>query len=492
MTRSQWLTLLTVSAGTALLLLDVTVVNVALPAISADLDASFSELQWVIDAYALTLATALLTAGALADRHGRRLVFNAGLALFTAASVVCAAAGDATVLDIARAVQGLGGSAMFSSSLALLAHEFQGTHRSFALGVWGAVTGAALAVGPVIGGLLIDALSWRWVFWLNLPVGLALIAATTRLVGESRDPAPRRLDVAGMVLFGGAAFLGTLGLIRAHADGWGSVTVVGSLGAAAVLLAAFVAVERRSLDPMLPPALFRIPAFTGTAIVAFIQSVALYPLFLYLAIYLQDVLAYSPTGTGLRLLPMTLVLFVVAPLSGRLTARLPLRVPLTTGLVLIATGLLLMRGLTPESDWLHLLPGFIVGGIAIGTISPALAAAMVGVLPVERSGLASGINNTFRQLGIAAGIAGLGVIFSGRVGDAVEATPGGEGLGRLAAEGRLTELRAAAGTHAVDVTHAAGAGVVHGLNAIFLASACVALVGAAVAWPLLGALRASS
>lgn len=491
MTRSQWLTLLTVSAGTALLLLDVTVVNVALPAIGEDLDASFSQLQWVIDAYALTLATALLTAGALADRHGRRRLFTGGLALFTAASGVCALAGDATVLDVARAVQGLGGAAMFSSSLALLAHEFQDGHRGFALVVWGAVTGAALAVGPVVGGLLVDGLGWRWVFWLNLPVGALLIWATTRLVAESRDPEPRRLDVPGMVLFGGAAFLATLGLIRAHADGWGSATVAGSLAASVVLLLVFVAVERRSADPMLPPALFAIPAFTGTAVVAFAQSVALYPLFLYLAVYFQQVLQHSPTGTGLRLLPMTVVLFLVAPLSGRLTARLPLRVPLVAGLLLIAAGLLLMRGVTPEDDWLRLLPGFVVGGIAIGTISPALAAAMVGVLPVERAGLASGINNTFRQLGIAAGIAALGVLFSARVSDAVEAAPGGDGLGGLAAEGRLAELRAAAGPRAGEVANAAGVGVVDGLNAIFLASALVALVGAAVAWPLLGGLRSA-
>lgn len=491
MTRAQWLTLLTVSAGTALLLLDVTVVNVALPAIQADLDASFSQLQWVIDAYALTLATALLTAGALADRHGRRRVFTTGLAIFTAASVVCAVAGDATVLDLARAGQGVGGAAMFASSLALLAHEFQDGHRGFALAVWGAVTGAALALGPVIGGLLVDALGWRSVFWLNLPVGALLIWATLRLVGESRDTAPRRLDVPGMVLFGGAAFLGTLGLIRAHADGWGSATVLGALLAAAVLLAAFVLVERRTADPMLPPALFRIPAFTGTAVVAFAQSVALYPLFLYLAIYLQAVLGHSPTGTGLRLLPLTVVLFVVAPFSGRLTSRLPLRVPLVAGLLLIATALLLMRGVTPRSDWTALLPGLLVGGLAIGTISPALAAAMVGVLPVERAGLASGINNTFRQLGIATGIAALGVLFSARVNDAVEALPAGEGLGRLAAEGRLADLRTAAGVRADEVVTAAGVGVVDGLDAIFLASAAVAIVGAAIAWPLLGGLRSA-
>jgi predicted MFS family arabinose efflux permease len=235
----------------------------------------------------------------------------------------------------------------------------------------------------------------------------------------------------------------------------GSAPIAGGLAAAALLLAAFVAVERRAPAPMLAPALFRIPAFTGTALVAFAQSLALYPLFLFLAIYLQDVLGYTPLETGLRLLPITLVLFAVAPLSGRYTARVALRVPLVAGLVLIAAGLLLMAGLEPADDWERLLPGFVVGGIAIGVISPALAAAMVGVLSVERSGLASGVNNTFRQLGIAVGIAAFGAVFE---------------------------------------HHAAGAGragAVDGLNAIFVVAALCALAAAAAACPLLRGLRVS-
>ena len=450
--RGQWLTLAVVSAATAMLLLDVTVVNVALPAIREDLDASFAELQWVVDAYALTLAATLLTAGALADRHGRRAVFAAGLVAFTACSALCAAASSGVLLDVARAAQGVGAAAMFAASLALLAHEFQGARRGFALGVWGAITGAALAIGPLVGGLLVDGLGWRWVFLVNLPLGALLAILTVRSLPESRDPSPRGLDVPGLVTFGAACFLGTFGLIRGNEDGWTSAPVLGSLAAAAVLLAAFVVIERRSAAPMLAPALFRIPSFTGTAVVAFAQSVALYPLFLFLAVYLQQGLGHSATGTGLRLLPLTLVLFAVAPISGRLTGRIPLRIPLVTGLVLIAAGLLLMRGLTERSDWTHLLPGFVVGGLAIGIISPALAAAMVGVLPGDQVGLASGINNTFRQLGIAAGIAVLGAVF----------------------------------TH-----HADGglAGLVEGLDAVFLVAAVVAAASAAIAWPLLAGLR---
>jgi len=450
--HGQWLTLAVVSAATAMLLLDVTVVNVALPAIRENLDASFAELQWVVDAYALTLAATLLTAGAIADSRGRRAVFAAGLVLFTVCSALCAAAGSGVMLDVARAAQGVGAAAMFAASLALLAHEFQGSRRGFALGVWGAITGAALAIGPLVGGLLVDGLGWRWVFLMNLPIGVALTVLTLRSLPESRDPTPRGLDVPGLVTFGAACFLATFGLIRGNEDGWTSAQGLGSLIAGVALLVGFVVIERRSASPMLSPALFRIPTFTGTAIVAFAQSVALYPLFLFLAVYLQEGLGYSATETGLRLLPLTLVLFAVAPISGRLTGRVALRLPLVTGLALIAVGLLLMRGLTETSDWTHLLPGFVVGGLAIGIISPALAAAMVGVLSADQVGLASGINNTFRQLGIAVGIAVLGAVF----------------------------------TH-----HANGglAGLVDGLDAVFVVAAAIAAAGAAVAWPLLAGLR---
>lgn len=457
MTRERWITLLVVSTATAMLLLDVTVVNVALPAIRADLGASFGEMQWVVDAYALTLAATLLSAGALADRVGRRAVFAWGLALFTACSALCAAAGSPVFLDLARAAQGVGAAAMFASSLALLASEFQDEERGFALGVWGGVTGAALAIGPLVGGVLTDELDWRWIFLVNLPIGGALIWLTAHSLAEQREERARPLDLAGMATFGAACFLATYGLIRGNEDGWGSLPIAGSLVGAAVLLAAFVAIEGRTEAPMLPPSLFRVPAFTGTAVVAFAQSVALYPLLLFVAIYMQVGLGLTPTETGLRILPLTLVLVVVAPISGRLTNRLALRVPLTTGMVLIGVGLLLMRTVDAGSEWTVLLPGLLVGGLAIGIISPALAAAMVSVLPVERSGLASGINNTFRQLGIAIGIAGLGAIFDHHIADAA--------------------------------THT---GIVDGLRAVLAVAAVVAFFAAALAWPLLGSQRSGA
>jgi EmrB/QacA subfamily drug resistance transporter len=455
--RSRRLTLTIVSAATAMLLLDVTVVNVALPAIRSDLDATFAELQWVIDAYALMLAATLLSAGVLADRNGRRAVFVAGLALFTVCSALCGAAPSALVLDLARGAQGVGAAAMFAASLALLAAEFQGRERGVALGVWGAITGGALAIGPRVGGLLVDGLSWRWIFLVNLPIGLLLIWLTPHSVPESRDPEPRRLDLAGMVTFGAACLLATFALIRGNAEGWGSAPIVGSLAAAAALAIAFLAIEHRAREPMLPLALFRIPAFSGTALVAFAQSVALYPLLLFLAIYFQEALGLSATETGLRVLPLTLVLFAVAPISGKLTSRWQLRIPLVAGLLLIGLSLLLMRAVTPTSDWTVLIPGLLVGGLAVGVISPALAAAMVSVLPVERGGLASGINNTFRQLGIAVGIAGLGAIF----------------------------------THHLTGGRDFRAEIVHGLDAVLAVAAIVAFAAALLAWPLLGRQRST-
>ena len=400
------MTLAIVSAATALLLLDVTIVNVAVPAIASDLDGDLEEAQWVIDAYAIALASTLLALGSLADRLGRRRVFAGGIALFTAASAGCALAPSMLALDLLRAVQGVGGAAIFAPALALLAAAYPaGAPRARALTVGGAVTGGALAIGPLVGGALVDGLSWEWAFWVNLPIGGLLLALTRRRLGESRDPAAPATDWPGAALFTGATFLLVLALIE---------DLAAAYAGAALLATAFVVVELRSPAPMLDLRLFRRPPFAGTALVAFAQSFALYPLFFFLAVYFAGELRMTAFEIGVRLLPVTLVLFAVAPLSARLTARAPLRIPMCLGLVLIGIGILLMRRLSPGGPWTELLPGFVVGGMGIGTISPALAAAMVSVLPVERAGLASGVNNTFRQLGIAVGIAVLGALLSTR------------------------------------------------------------------------------
>lgn len=411
MNQTRWITLAVVVVATAMLLLDVTIVYVALPAIQQDLGAGFGEMQWVIDAYTVTLAATLLGAGTLADRFGRARIFAVGLFVFTLCSAICGLADSALALNLARGAQGIGAAAMFAASLAVLAHEFQGKERGFALGVWGAVTGASLAIGPLVGGLLVDGLGWRWIFLVNLPIGLILTALTLKAVTESAKRDPKPADPIGIALFAAASLLFVFGLIRGNEDGWASPPIVASLAAALVLLVGFVVFERRIRFPMLDFGLFRIKAFSGTALVAFSQSVAIYPLLLFLAIYFQAALNMTPTETGLRLMPMTVAIFFVAPLSGKLTARLSLRVPLGLGLLLLGVGLLLMRGVGADDAWTALLPGMLVGGVAIGMISPALAAAMVSVLPVEESGLSSGINNTFRQIGIAFGVAGLGAIF---------------------------------------------------------------------------------
>ncbi len=438
-----------------MLLLDVTIVYVALPAIAADLDASFVSVQWVIDAYTVTMAATLLISGVIADRFGRRRVFAGGVVLFSIASGLCGFASSGLYLDLARGIQGVGAAAIFAASLALLADAFRGTDRGFAFGIWGAITGVALAIGPLIGGLVVEGLDWRWIFFVNIPVGLLLLAITCWSVTESRAENPGRVDIPGAVLFGAACMLAAVGLTRGNDAGWGDPWIVAALVGALVCVVGFVLVERASTSPMLPLGLFRNPAFSATAIVAFAQSVAIYPLLFFVAIYLQDGLGYSPIDAGLRLLPLTLLILVVAPFAGRLTGRYPLRIPLVLGLVLLGAALLAMRGLTPEDDWTALLPGMILSGIGIGAISPSLAAAMVAVLPVERSGLSSGINNTFRQLGIAMGVAGFGALFDARV------TADGEEL----------------------------VGIVNGVNAVALTAAVVALLAAAIAWPLLGGQR---
>jgi EmrB/QacA subfamily drug resistance transporter len=439
-----------------MLLLDVTVVYVALPAIQKDLGAGFTELQWVIDAYTVTLAATLLAAGTLADRYGRRRVFAAGLIVFTVFSALCGLAGSALVLDISRGMQGVGAAAMFSASLALLANEFQGPERGFAFGVWGAITGIALALGPLAGGLVVDGLSWRWIFLLNLPLGLLLLVVSLRSVPESRDERPRRLDLAGMATFGLACLVLVAALIRGNEEGWGSALIVGALVSATLLFALFAVIESRTSDPMLPLGWFKIPAFTGTAAVALAQSVAIYPLLLFLAIYFQDGLGFSATGTGLRLMPITVMIFLVAPLAGRFTGRMPLRNLLSTGLLLLGASMLIMHGVTP-GEWTPLLPGMLLGGFAIGMISPSLAAAMVSVLPVEQSGRSSGINNTFRQVGIAVGIAGLGALFD----------------------------------HRVSGSESPVAGLAGGVDAVLLVSGAVAVAAAVISWPLLGRQRSS-
>jgi len=417
----KWWTLTAVCLGTVMLLLDVTIVNVALPQIQSSLGASFSDVQWVVDAYALTLAALLLTTGSLADKFGRRRLYLIGLVLFTCASVLCGVAQSPLMLELSRGAQGVGGATMFSVSLALLATAFRGKDRGVAFGVWGALTGVAVAVGPVVGGVLVSGLSWRWIFFVNVPVGALALVLTALKVAESRDERASRPDWAGFVTFSAALAALVYGLIESGRSGFSDSTVIGCFIAAAILLAGFVAVELRTRHPMFDLSLFRLPTFLGGDIAAFAMSAGMFAMLLYLVLYLQDVLQYSALQTGVRLLVLSGGMLVASAVSGRLSVKVPIRALIGPGLALIGVGLLLMRGLSASSSWTHLIPGLIVGGIGVGLVNPPLASTAVGVVEPRRAGMASGINSTFRQVGIATGIALLGTLFANRLTTAVAA-----------------------------------------------------------------------
>ena len=412
MTRKWW-TLTAVVLATFMLLLDITVVNTALPKLEKGLGASFTDLQWVIDIYSLALATVVLTAGALADRFGRRRAFIAGLVVFSAASLACGLAPSADFLIAARAVQGIGGAIMFAISLALVAQEFpSGRERGTAMAIYGATIGVAVAVGPLVGGALTQSLGWASVFFLNVPIGAVALAITFVNVAESRDPNAQRPDWPGVATFSAALFMLVFALLRGNAEGWGSTTIVALLAGATAMLAAFVAIERRSAEPMLPLELFRNRAFTGVQIAAFAISASLFALFLYLTLYLQEVLHLSPFDTGLVYLPGTIVMFVVSAASAQLADRTSPGALIGGGLILVAGGLALMTFADAHSTWLALLPGLLVVCIGTGLVNPALASVALGSVDGTQSGLAAGINDAFRQGGIAVGVAAFGALFS--------------------------------------------------------------------------------
>src|SRR3954454_24319502 len=301
-----------------MLLLDITVVNVALPDIQKDLNTNLTGLQWVVDAYTLLLSAFALTMGTLADRFGRRRLFIIGVGVFTFASLLCGLATSATFLHLARGLQGIGGAAMFATSLALIAQEFQGPERGTAIAAWGATIGFAVAVGPLVGGALTDGFGWEWIFFVNIPVGLATMVLATLRVHDSRNPDAGNVDWLGVITFSGSVFLLVFGLIRANDHGWGSTTIVARFAGAVILFALFILVERRSRSPMLDLSLFRKPAVVGVSIGALSLSSSVFVMFLSLTLYLQNVLEYKPFQAGLRFMPFSVMAFIVAPVVGNL------------------------------------------------------------------------------------------------------------------------------------------------------------------------------
>jgi EmrB/QacA subfamily drug resistance transporter len=478
-TTTKWWTLGVVSVATFMLLLDITVVNTALPAIEEDLNATFTDLQWVVDAYTLTLAAVVLTAGVLADRLGRRRVFAIGLGIFSIASLVAGLASDPTFLNIARGAQGVGGAVMFAVSLALIAQEFPaGRERGLAMGVYGATIGLAVAFGPLVGGLIVDSLGWEWIFFLNVPIGVAAIAISYLRVRESRDPNATGVDWPGLITFSSALFALVLALIRGNEDGWGSTFIVGLLAASAVLLAAFIAIERRVAEPMLPLGLFKRPAFTGVQLAAFGISGSMFALFL----------GHSPTEAGLRYLPLTVAVFLVAPIAGALLSKVHARVMISLGLLGAGGGLLLMAGVGAADEWTGLLGGFIVAGAGIGLLNPVIADVAVSVVPKEQSGMASGINDTFRQVGVSVGVAVWGAIFLGAGSSKVEELTGlgadrSRGLVEAVSSGNLDQAltQVPAGSRA-QVADAAREGFLAGFNDIAVYGAVLAFAAAIAAF----------
>jgi len=426
----KWWTLIAVCFGTFMLLLDITVVNVALPDIQTALHSSFADLQWVVDAYALTLAAFLLTAGVLGDMYGRRGMFAIGLVLFSLASLTCGLSTTPLMLNLSRGAQGIGGAIMFATSLALIAQAFSGKERGTAIGVYGAVVGGAVAIGPLIGGAITSGIGWRWIFFVNIPIGVIAVIITLTKVENAKFSTGRKIDWLGFVTFTASLFLLVYALVQGNAKGWGSTYIVSMLVGSVVLMAIFIVGEWLQKDPMLDLHLYQRPAMVGVSLGSFTLSASIFAMFLYLTLYMQTVLGYSPFQAGLRFLPLTMLAFLAAPIAGKLTVRVQARLMMGLGLLLVALSCELMSHVHATSSWLVLLPGFLVGGLGVGITNPVLASASVSVVPPERSGMSTGAASTFRQVGIATGIAGLGAVFVHQIKPAVlaslQTTPAGK------------------------------------------------------------------
>ncbi|WP_067933593.1 MFS transporter [Alicyclobacillus kakegawensis] len=424
----KWWALAAVCFGLFMALLDVTIVNVALPTIQRDLTAPFDDLEWVVNAYTLVFAVALVTCGRLGDIFGRKRVFMCGLAVFSLGSLLCALSGDihlfglshSAMLIAARAVQGLGGSAMAPLSLAIISATFHGRERGTAIGIWGGVSGLATAIGPLVGGVLVEKVNWQSIFWINVPIGVVGIALSLWAISESRDErAPRSIDLYGLVTVTVFLFCLVLAFILVnHPDkGWTSPYILTLFGIALVALVAFVVGELLLKHPMLDPRLFKNPSFTGAAIAGFTLSAGFYALFFFLTMFFQNRLSFSALDTGLRFLPMSGLVFVGAPLAGRLTDKIGPKWVLATGMGLLTVGVLLMTrigSVSTPSEWVWLLPAFIVAGVGNGVVNPPISAIAVGTVEPYRAGMASGANNVCRQVGLAFGIAFLSALLSKR------------------------------------------------------------------------------
>jgi EmrB/QacA subfamily drug resistance transporter len=487
----KWWTLGVVLVSAFMLLLDVTIVGVALPSISSDLHPSFTSLQWIVDAYALMLTVLLLTAGSLADIFGRRRILTIGLIVFTVSSVICAQSESASLLALARGAQGIGGALMYGCLLALIVQEFPAKERYMAFGLYGGINALAVALGPIVGGVLVETLGWRSIFYLNVPIAIGTMIILRRKVVNLPGP-EARIDWPGLVTFSGAVFLGVFATIRASSEGWTSGLILGCYGAAIVLAGLFVLVERRSASPMFDTTLFKNPTFVGSSVSGFAICFSVIALIFFFTIWFQSILGYSAIGTGLRMVPFAAIGLAFGPLAGKLTETVDPRWVLTASLTLATIGALSMIGVDASSSWTTVLPGLILTGTALGLIGPTLASTATGVVPPWRSGMAGGMNTTMRQLGTAAGIAVLGTLLAHEVHSTVNRQLEGSFL--ASASTKLGGAIAAGGTRAVvaKLPAAARPGLQQvaresyssGLSTIFLTAAIVAAIGAVTAFAL--------
>jgi EmrB/QacA subfamily drug resistance transporter len=417
---SQVITLVVTCLGLFMVFLDGSIVNVALPTIQANLHAQLSDLQWVVDAYTLPFAALMLTAGTLGDRFGRKRLFLAGLVLFLLGSTLCGFAPTLGWLLFGRVVQGTGAAALSPGSLAVLVAAFpEPRQRAQAIGLWAGISGVGLAAGPLVGGVLIQIASWPAIFFVNLPVGVVALALGWPLLAESRNPNAQRIDLPGQLLVIGALVFLIMGFIEGSSQGWTSPLILGLFIGAAVLLAAFLLVEARVREPLLPLRLFANRVFSVANVDGLLLGFAMLGTFFFVTQFFQAVQGYTPLEAGLRTLPATMGIFLIAPFAGMLTARLGPRLPIVLGALLASSALFLLMRLEPDSGYAMLWWNFGLFGIGLGLMLSPLTAAVLSATPPTRAGLGSSVINTSRQIGFSLGIAVLGAVvlqqFSGNI-----------------------------------------------------------------------------
>jgi EmrB/QacA subfamily drug resistance transporter len=487
----KWWTLAIVLVSAFMLLLDVTIVGVALPSISKALHPSFTSLQWIVDAYSLMLCALLLTAGSLADIFGRQRLLTIGLVIFTASSVICAQAPSATALALARGTQGIGGAVMYACLLALIVQEFPADERAVAFSAYAIVNGIAVAAGPIVGGVLVQGFGWQSIFYFNVPIGIAALILTHRKVVNLPGP-QTTVDWPGLVTFSGALFLAIFATIRGNDSGWTSAPILGCYAGSILLFTLFIANEKRRDSPMFDIDLFRNPTFLGSSVSAFSLCFSVLALIFFFTTWFQSILGYSAIGTGARMLAFAGIGLVVGPFAGKLTKTVDPRFVLTAGLALAAVGALSMTGVNAGSSWTAILPGMVLAGAALGLIGPTLSSTATGVVPPWRGGMAGGMNSTMRQFGTTAGIAVLGMLIQRQVNIHVTRELSGSYLAggakgiadAITAGGTPTLLAEQPAAARPGLLHVARVSYSAGLASAFIGAFVVASAGAVTAFAL--------